>query len=329
MLICLLAAIELAAAEKSVDPIPRPDVIAIHEAILTWVGENDANLLPESRRLLSTAGPDAATPSQLDALLRVTYLGSEEVRNLVDAATADRWSEVDLETPSLKASQVVATNLKLFLGKTLIDLGATDEAEELVNSALEEHCIAPASLIFCRAVCQHARLDKAEGLKSLARLLDPASVVPERYRALARLMQQDLQDLEDNDLAKTARQMKNLQQKLQRGKSGKKTQEQEQEILQKLDKLIEKMEQQQKQMQGQGGQPGGNNPQSPADESRIGGQKGPGEVDRRPIGKSSGWGNLPEKARTEARNLINRQFPSHYRRAVEEYLKKLAERPAN
>ena len=330
MFVTLFLASQLAVAtDPSPTAIAPPDLGLIRGHLMEWVEAQDKELVSEANRQWEEvmAAPSSSRP--LDAVLRVLFLGSAEVRQLVDSATADQWGDLDSVLSKIGTVPVVDSNLRLFLGKTLIELGATEEAESVLEPCDESACIDPAALVFYRAVCFHARLDKEPGLKAIDRLLDPASIVAERHRALARLMKQDLQDLDDNDLAKTAREMKNLQQKLQRGKSGQKTQEQERQILQKLDKMIEKLEQQQKQAQGQGGQPAGNQPDSPADESRIAGQRGPGEVDRKPIGKSAGWGNLPEKARTEAKNLINRQFPSHYRRAVEEYLKKLAERPAN
>ena len=324
----LLIAANLSFLEADPAPVNPPPLDRIEAGLFSWVAEQDANLVAEAKRVWGEPTGSDSTAAVLDAVLRVAFLASDDVRRLVDAASADQWEEIDVESDVLSKPSVVASNLRLFLGKMSVELGAYEEAERLLVGIDEGLCVDPAAVVFCIAVCQHSRLDKAAGLPTIARLLDPGSDVPERYRALARLMKQDLEDLEDNDLAKTAQQMKNLQQKLQRGKSGKKTQDQERQILEKLDKMIEKMEQQQKQAQGQGGQPGNsNNPDNPADDSNIAGQTGPGEVDRRPIGKSSGWGNLPEKSRTEARNLINRQFPSHYRRAVEEYLKKLAERP--
>lgn len=312
----------------AVEPILPPDVSALRDPVASWVDEQNPQVTPDFDNHWSPVLEAGQPGERHDALLRILFLASDDVRRLVDAAAADRWAEVDLNLPSIAGSPAVSGNLRLFIAKTLIELGAFDEAGEALADIDEKLCVDPAALVFCMAVCQHSKLDKENGLKSIARLLDPGSVVPERYQSLARLMKQDLEDLDDNELAQTARDMKNLQQKLQRGKSGKKTQQQEKQILERLDKLIEKMEQQQQQAEGQGGQPGNsNNPDAPAQDSNIAGQTGPGEVDRRPIGKSSGWGDLPEKARTDARNLINRQFPSHYRRAVEEYLKKLAERP--
>lgn len=320
-------------AEGPVDAIAPPGVAATEAALMKWVDgtveAGDAGTLREAAAKQWNESLGDGSPAECHgAVLNVAFLLSEDVRAMVAAAEEDDWATIEATLPKMASAPIVDANMRLFLGRTLVTIGASEDAEPILNDADETLCADPAALVFLTAVCQHARLDKEAGIATIDRLLDPGSVVPERYRALARLMRQDLEDLEDNDLAKTAREMRQLQQQLQRGKSGKKTQERERQILEKLDKMIEKMEQKQKQAQGQGGAPGGNQQGNPAEESRIAGESGPGEVDRKAVGKSSGWGNLPEKSRTEARNLINRQFPSHYRRAVEEYLKKLADRPA-
>ena len=60
------------------------------------------------------------------------------------------------------------------------------------------------------------------------------------------------------------------------------------------------------------------------DDSRIAEGKGPGEVTKRDIGDSGGWGNLPPHEREEALQQIGREFPPHYREASEQYFKRLA-----
>ena len=60
------------------------------------------------------------------------------------------------------------------------------------------------------------------------------------------------------------------------------------------------------------------------DDSRIADGKGPGDVTRRDIGDTEGWGNLPPHKREEALQQIGREFPAHYREAIEHYFKRLA-----
>ena len=60
------------------------------------------------------------------------------------------------------------------------------------------------------------------------------------------------------------------------------------------------------------------------DDSRIAGGKGPGEVQSRDLGDGEGWGDLPPHQREEALQQIGREFPPHYREAIEQYFKRLA-----
>ena len=95
-------------------------------------------------------------------------------------------------------------------------------------------------------------------------------------------------------------------------------------VIESLDKMIKKIEdQQQKQQQSESGSDSIRS-SSPAPDSRPLGGKGPGEVAKKNIGSGSGWGNLPPKEREEAMQEIGRDFPSHYRDAIEQYFRRLA-----
>jgi hypothetical protein len=60
------------------------------------------------------------------------------------------------------------------------------------------------------------------------------------------------------------------------------------------------------------------------DDSRIAGGRGAGEVQKRDLGAGEGWGDLPPHDRERALQQIGREFPSHYREAIEQYFKRLA-----
>jgi hypothetical protein len=91
--------------------------------------------------------------------------------------------------------------------------------------------------------------------------------------------------------------------------------------------LIKEMEdQQQQQQQAAAGQQGGNQPMplKPLEDSRPMGGKGEGKVANKPVGDSSGWGDLPPRERQEALQQIGKEFPAHYRDMIEQYFRKLA-----
>jgi len=118
--------------------------------------------------------------------------------------------------------------------------------------------------------------------------------------------------------------MSDVERRLKLGRGGAKVQKTEEEIVSRLDELIKKLEEQQQQSQSQSGN-GQGTPQG-APDSIIKGSTAPGEVDKRDIGGKAGWGALPPKQQTTARNLIDRELPPHYRNAIEQYLRKLAAR---
>jgi hypothetical protein len=87
---------------------------------------------------------------------------------------------------------------------------------------------------------------------------------------------------------------------------------------------------QQSNAQSQAGQGGNNSNRStgPAEDSTIKGATAPGNVDKKNLKKQGGWGNLQDKTLHDVKEMLHSEFPSNYRDAVEQYFKKLADRPA-
>jgi len=279
---------------------------------------------------------DAESPTvdqRFDAVLQTFYMADPDVRELVDACLSDVPTIVPRQFAALESEsrgEFYLHNLRYFYARFLAVGRVYDEALELFEQIELAHLVDPAGCLFYRAVCQHALLQKEPGLDSIKLLLNNVEALPTRYRAVAELMQADLESLEEQSLGEVARQMKDVHRRLDLGHSGPRVQRVEERIIGTLDELIKKLEQQQGGGGGGGSGQGDSSqpPSSPMQDSQLGGQKGPGEVDRKDLGETDKWGGLPEKEKAEAKNLINRQFPAHYRQAVEEYLKKLAERTA-
>lgn len=223
---------------------------------------------------------------------------------------------------------IFSNNVKYFYGRHLSVLNLYEEAL-VVFEGIEPHALVdPAGYFFHQAVCEHHLLLKDAGLQTLTHLLHDTEQVPVRYQKLGELLQHDLEQLKEKSLGEVARQMRDVERRLELGRAGQRVQRVEERIIATLDEIIEKLEQQQGGGGGGGGQSGGQPSGNPADESYLGGQQGPGQTDRKDIGHKDNWGDLPPKAQTAAKNMLDRQFPPHYRQAVEEYLKKIAERPA-
>ncbi len=221
-----------------------------------------------------------------------------------------------------KLPPLVAANLRLLYGRWLVQGSLIEEALEQLSGLHPGDVAAPAELLFYQGVVYHRTLNRDEGLRVLNELLDGAESSPRRYVAVAHLMQADLEDLKPDTLDHIARRMEDIWRRLELGRGGPKVRKAEDGVVQSLDKMILKIEKQQQQQQQCSGNGGQNN--KPADASRPMGGKGLGEVTKRNIGGKSGWGDLPPKEREEAMQQIGRDFPAHYRDAIEQYFRRLS-----
>ncbi len=238
----------------------------------------------------------------------------------------------DAKTPAL-----VSHNLRLLLGKWLVQERLYDEGLAQLEGLQPADVVDPGSLLFYQSVCYHWMLHKSDGLKTIALLLEQRKTIPHRYEQLATLMQADLNALEDESLDHISRRMNDVTRRLDFGRAGKKVRGEEDGIIASLDKLIKQKEDQaggggsgngqddqQDDGQGNQGMPNGIRSTSPAADSRAARGTGPGDVTNKKIGNHSGWGNLPPKEREEAMQQIGKEFPSHYRDIIEQYFRKLA-----
>ncbi|MFM7291102.1 MAG: hypothetical protein ACKO6B_07715 [Planctomycetia bacterium] len=220
--------------------------------------------------------------------------------------------------------------VRLWLGRERVRSDRFDDGLALLADLDPATAVDPAALLFHRAACQHWLLDSDVAVETLDRLLERSGEIPVRYERVARLLRADIAALEDESLDHIARRMRDITRRLDLGRAGPRTLAVQDGVIDSLDKLIKAIEQQQQQQQQQsqssGGAGGGGNSNdgTPMDDSRIAGGKGAGEVTKRDIGDTDGWGKLPPHKREEALQQIGREFPAHYREAIEQYFKRLA-----
>jgi hypothetical protein len=181
-------------------------------------------------------------------------------------------------------------------------------------------------LLFYQGVACHHLLKIDAAVASLTRLLERPDDAPRRYASVARLMLADLKDLEDESLDHIARRMHDIERRLDLGRAGPKVRDVEDGVIRSLDKLIDEMEKQQQAAMAAAAAAGrgGLRSSSPAQDSLPLGGKGAGQVDKKPLGHGSGWGDLPPKQRQEAMQQIGKDYPAHYRDLIEQYFRKLA-----
>jgi hypothetical protein len=294
------------------------DVRAKIEAL--WPGESqEQDILERVGASLAAADPHARELVELCSKPRTD-----------PAASKFDWLSED-EMPVFARN-----NLRLIYGRWLAQNQMYDEALVQLNGLDAKDVVDPAALFFYQGVANHWLLKRDEAAQALSRLMERKGTLPRRYESLADLMTGDFEELEDDSLDHISRRMDDIKRRLELARVGKTVRGIEDGVIESLDKLIEDMEKQRQQRmmamsQGSGKSrgnsrtpPRGIQSNTPAEESRAAEGKGAGEVTKRPIGNKSGWGDLPPKEREEALQQIGKDFPSHYRDAIEQYFRRLA-----
>lgn len=330
----------LAAAAAPADPLAPlptlkpPSLEELRRQVQAWLDDRQAS--DAQRAKVAALWPDHLSPrgsELLDRLAETFAAADDRARALVDALSKPRSAAVLPDTAWLESDTTPAFerhNLRLYYARWLSHQRLYDELLDQTTGLEPADVVDPASLLFYRGVACHWLLQKEAGIKTLDRLLHDVLDPPARYRSLAALMRLDLQSLDDKTLDHIARRMDDIQRHLELGRAGQKVVKIEDGVIESLDKLIKEMEEQQKQQQQQASGGGALRPGSPLPDSKPAGGKGPGEVDRRRIGHTAGWGDLPPKDREQALQQIGKDFPSHYRDVIEQYFRKLAsEEPEN
>jgi len=298
-----------------------PSGADVRTRLTAWL---DASAAPDEARGAALAAWDdaAANPDLLDRMMAACAA--------VDPRCAALGKDLDADREWLTASDVHPFErdaVKLWLGRECVRLDRFDEGLPLLADLDLATSVDPAALLFHRAACQHWLLEADAAVESLDRLLERGGEIPVRYERVARLLRADIAALEEESLDHIARRMRDVTRRLDQGRAGPRTRAVQDGVIESLDKLIAKLEEQQQQCQAGGGGGGGagrGGQGKPMDDSRIADGKGPGEVTRRDLGGTDGWGNLPPHQRDEALQQIGREFPAHYREAIEQYFKRLA-----
>lgn len=316
---------------KTIGPTAPPSADLVRTRTLEWVAQRgvaDKMRLEEIGKLWAQADQTPSSEALFDLTIQTFALADETTRIFVDACGLQHAPLLPPEARLLEqadAGPYYLANMSLFYGRYLAHRQMFEEALEVLENATLSDVVDPASLLFFKAVCQHHLLQKTEGLATIEQLLKNTEGVPVRYSTVAALMQYDLESLRDQSLDEVARKMTDVERRLELGRTGQKVQKKEDEIIVTLDELIKKIEEQ----SGGGGGAGGqsNRSNSPANDSVIKGSTAPGKVDPKKFKNAAEWGDLPPKARAKAKDQIAREFPAHYRDAIDEYTRKAANRP--
>ncbi len=288
--------------------------------------------------LLNLWSEDGDTQLSLRQLLdRSLEIGAEEawlqIQAFEDTGVYQGPIHFDTARPEKWPPAFVIHHARFLYGKRLAERQMYDEALHELNQPLHDQVVDPAALLFFQAACQHYLLQKEQCIATIKQLLARSEGLPARYLSVAQMMLSDIEPLEEDSLDEVARLMRDIERRLGLGRAGKRVRQTEEDVVAKLDKMIEDLEQQrqqqqqQQQAQNQSQQQGRPDPSQPLEQQVPGDVMGPGNVDPKDAKNQGEWGNLPPKERQEALQQISNEYPSHYRRAIEEYFRKIAREP--
>ncbi len=254
---------------------------------------------------------------------------------VLDQPTRQLLATLDLRNPPVAAPDLREVerstddfhraNVTLAVARLLTQARLYDEAHTLYVQADFSQAVDPATGLFFKAVCEHQLLMKKDGLATLEQLLDRTDAVPESHSTVARLMRSELEALKDDSLDEIAALMRDVERQLELARGGERVQKKEDEIASKLDEMIKKAEEQmQKSSKSSSGKSSGgsNQPNNPLGESVVKGSTAPGEVNPKDVRRDGGWGDMPRREREQAKNEMERAFPSNYGRLINEYFLK-------
>ena len=220
---------------------------AAKEQALAWLTSTKADAAAMAKFELIWKQADR---SVIDRLADTFALGSADAAKLL-AEARDPLAPAPTEVPAIFKDESLPlffrANLGLAYARALSNRRVHDEALGVLNQFKAEQVVDPASYLFNRAVCEYSLLQKDEANRTIRRLLDEAGTFsPERFKAVALLMQLDMVAWKTKDLGDIARQMKDVERRLDLARGGPVTQDKQKQILARLDEIIKKLENQNK-----------------------------------------------------------------------------------
>jgi hypothetical protein len=186
----------------------------------------------------------------LDRLADTFGLGNADAAKLI-AEARDVSAPAPTAVPALikddKQSEFFRANFALAYARALNNRRVHEEALDVLKMFRAEQVVDPAAYLFNRAVSEYSLLAKEDANRTIRRLLDEAGTFsPERFKAVALLMQLDMVAWKTKDLDDIARKMKDVERRLDLARGGPVTQEKQREIIARLDEVIKKLENQNK-----------------------------------------------------------------------------------
>ena len=238
----------------------------------------------------------------------------------------------------------LAANAAVFELRSLVERTDLEAAHTRLTelgkdeAALRMHTLLAADVRFLTGYCQLHTLAYQAALETLESFEKDYPNAPERLRVTAKQIVQELKRRKPDGLGDVADLMAYAGRRLGIGVSGLAVVEKQIKAVALLDELIKQAEEKEskdgecKACEGKGckackgGAPKGNQtPSSPAAQSLLpGGSARIGDLRKTIARPGASWGSMPQAERDRILQAIKKNFPTRYRKLVEQYYKQLA-----
>lgn len=225
----------------------QPSAGEVRDQVLAWLKTQDPDEAKQQE--IASRWADGKLPQTGVGLLEQVALTiafvDAEVRPIVEVChgAAPRQLSLPLEVLADESrAPFVRYNLRLYFAQWLAQHAFYDEALEQLDGLTHQEVVDPASLLFYQSVVHHRLLNRDVCLQSLDLLLENEQSIPQRYLAVAKLMESDIKPLEKDSLDEVSRLMDDIQRRLNFGRAGTRVRDEEEDVIAKLDKMIEDLE---------------------------------------------------------------------------------------
>jgi len=269
--------------------------------------------------VLFAADPNATS---LDRLVERAMQSSPAFAADWNKAAASSWSDSKVVQVALGYARLFPKkdDLKLAVAREMVRRKRADDAWRLFEKTSADDVSDVAAFHFLRGGILQTLGRNDEAVRAFL-ALEGIAGVPERYLAASKAIRAELAGLKRDTLPGIARDMREIRRRLDVGLPDARTQRLNEDVVKRLDKLIADI----KEKANKAKRSGASKPSKPAEESKPDNGKSKGEIaEGRQFRDFSKWGDLPAKEREKALQDLSRDFPAHYRDAVDEYFKKLA-----
>ena len=215
----------------------------------------------------------------------------------------------------------------LNLAIVLNQAGLYDESLSLLDSCPQIQNIAYEQYHFYRACSAYSVKNFPVVEDSANKVVNSFNSENRRYRLVALGMLLDSKNDKDK-LRNIANDMEDIADRMKVAKGGSITQKKQSKLLEKLDKEIKNLEDAIAKGSGDGQSDGhqgkGGQGKSPAEQSGILENGGPGAIDQKKLKNyKENWGKMPAVERAKAISEMSRDLPIKYKQLVEDYFKAL------